>query len=103
MKRTALAAKNSKSSGSSPSARRPRRGDAVKFVLYLSEDQGDLRRATLYRLIPDAGARKDGLLRVIDDSGEDYLYPADLFAPLSVPSDVAARLGQPERRVRSSR
>ena len=33
----------------------------------------------------DARAEQDGMLRVVDESGEDYLYPARLFVPLSVP------------------
>ena len=33
----------------------------------------------IYRVIPDADAAQDGDLRVIDESGEDYLYPADYF------------------------
>ena len=33
----------------------------------------------VYRVLPDKDAEKDGDLRVIDESGEDYLYPADYF------------------------
>lgn len=33
----------------------------------------------LYRLVPDADAEREGDLRVIDESGEDYLYPAEYF------------------------
>ena len=39
----------------------------------------------IYRHLPDARAEQDDLLRVIDESGEDYLYPSHLFAPISVP------------------
>ncbi len=39
----------------------------------------------VYRAIPDAGAAKHGLVRVIDESGEDYLYPGDYFLPIEVP------------------
>ena len=42
----------------------------------------------VYRVIPDAGAAKDGDLRVIDESGEDYLYPATWFAVVKVPRAV---------------
>ena len=42
----------------------------------------------VYRVIPDAGAAKDGDLRVIDESGEDYLYPAAWFAVVKVPRAV---------------
>lgn len=38
----------------------------------------------LYRVLPDADAAKDGDLRVIDESGEDYLYPANYFLLVSL-------------------
>ena len=46
----------------------------------------------LYRMIDDPTASKRGLIRVIDESGEDYLYPKRLFAPVDLPSSVARRL-----------
>ena len=49
-----------------------------------------LERRKIYLSIPDARAEKLGQLRVIDESGEDYLYPKESF--------VAARLPQPVRR-----
>ena len=39
----------------------------------------------LYRVIPDATAAKLRQIRVIDESGEDYLYPASYFVPLDLP------------------
>ena len=42
------------------------------------------------RLKPDAEALTHGLLRVIDESGEDYLYPAKYFVPIEVPRAAAA-------------
>jgi hypothetical protein len=38
----------------------------------------------LYRVVPDAKAADDGDIRVVDESGEDYLYPASRFAPVRV-------------------
>jgi hypothetical protein len=35
-------------------------------------------------VIPDAHVEKDGLLRVVDESGEDYLYPQGCFARVSL-------------------
>ena len=46
----------------------------------------------LYRTIPDADAAANGLVRVVDESGEDYLYPQSMFAPLSLPAGVIERL-----------
>lgn len=39
----------------------------------------------IYRVVPDPDARKRGLLRVIDESGEDYLFPEKLFVAIEVP------------------
>jgi len=39
----------------------------------------------LYRVVPDASAGKLRQIRVIDESGEDYLYPASYFVPLQLP------------------
>src|SRR5215470_10490209 len=39
----------------------------------------------IYEILPDAKAAKHGLVRVIDESGEDYLYPADYFVPIELP------------------
>ena len=42
----------------------------------------------IYRAIPDEEAALDGSIRVIDESGEDYLYPSSYFAPIQVPQIV---------------
>lgn len=45
----------------------------------------------LYPVIDDPGAAERGLMRVIDESGEDYLYPRRLFAAVGLPVAVARR------------
>ena len=40
----------------------------------------------IYRLLPDDEAAMDGDVRVIDESGEDYLYPADYFVFVKLPT-----------------
>ena len=42
----------------------------------------------IYSCIPDSRAERDGLVRVVDESGEDYLYPASYFVPIQVPEAV---------------
>lgn len=42
----------------------------------------------IYRLLEDAAAERKGLVRVIDESGEDYLYPERFFIPIEVPPAV---------------
>jgi hypothetical protein len=57
-----------------------------RFVLCIrNEGCEDLEPRKLYQVIPDEAAAEDGLLRVIDESGEDYLYPRDLFVPIELP------------------
>jgi len=47
-----------------------------------------LERRKLYALLPDVEAATKGLLRVIDESGEDYLYPAGMFYKVELPVAV---------------
>jgi hypothetical protein len=45
----------------------------------------DLSAGMLYRVLPDDAAAGESLVRVIDDSGEDYLYPSQRFVIVEVP------------------
>jgi hypothetical protein len=45
----------------------------------------DLSRGSHYRVIEDDRAKADGFLRIVDNSGEDYLYPAAFFRLVRVP------------------
>lgn len=42
----------------------------------------------IYLVVEDARAEEHGLIRVIDESGEDYLYPAEYFAAIELPQAV---------------
>lgn len=42
----------------------------------------------IYIALPDPNAAKQGLLRVIDESGEDYLFPATYFVPVRLPQSA---------------
>src|SRR5450631_4376092 len=46
----------------------------------------------IYRVISDEHAAEDGDIRVVDESGEDYLYPAKWFAELKLPQEVQESL-----------
>ena len=61
-----------------------------KFVICVenSEYPASLELHKIYRLIPDKEAQADGDMRVIDESGEDYLFPADYFIPIDLPQTV---------------
>ena len=50
--------------------------------------QGSLELRKIYQAIPDSGAARHRLLRVIDESGEDYIYPRDFFLPIELPKAV---------------
>ncbi len=51
-----------------------------------------LERRKLYQVLPDAQAEQHGLLRVVDESGEDYLYPAAYFLAVELPQQVQQAL-----------
>ena len=57
-----------------------------------NEGAEDLEIRKVYQILPDARAAKDGYLRVIDESGEDYLYPADYFVPVELPREAQRAL-----------
>lgn len=48
-----------------------------------------LERRKIYVALPDAEAKRSGFVRVIDESGEDYLYPMSLFAEIRLTPQVA--------------
>ena len=50
------------------------------------------RSGSFYRFIPDEEAEVEGLIRVIDESGEDYAYDTERFHPISVPAVVEKAL-----------
>jgi hypothetical protein len=45
----------------------------------------------IYQVKPDPQAAKRGLCRVVDESGEDYLYPKKLFAAVDLPSALSKK------------
>jgi hypothetical protein len=77
----------------------PKRKKHVEFVICVANERyDDLQAWKVYRVLPDVKAAEVGCLRVIDESGEDYLYPTDRFAAVDLPRDVRERLlGVPTR------
>ena len=57
---------------------------AIRFLVCVRNDgyPESLELRKLYRVIPDSKANKINFVRVIDESGEDYLYPKSFFAPV---------------------
>lgn len=72
----------------------------TEFVVCLrNEGAEDLDLHKLYAVVPDPTAASQGMLRVIDESGEDYLYPGEYFAPVEVSDEIARKLRpRPARR-----
>ena len=50
------------------------------------EESLELRK--IYEILEDATAEKHNMLRVIDEEGEDYLYPRDWFIPIDLPLNI---------------
>ena len=46
----------------------------------------------IYHVVPDEDAAADGDIRIVDESGEDYLYPDSYFVPIKVPPKVEKSL-----------
>jgi hypothetical protein len=92
MKRTASAKKSS--SARSTSTRRRKAALARRFVVCVRNDgyEASLERNKIYPALPDEEAERDGDLRIIDESGEDYLFSADRFVAIEVPAAVRASI-----------
>lgn len=63
---------------------------SAHFVVCLNNEgyKASLEVGKLYRFIPDKEAEVEGLIRVVDESGEDYAFAADRFHPVKLPSTV---------------
>ena len=59
----------------------------LRFAICISDGGyiNDLKVRTVYQVLSDESAAKSNYIRVIDETGEDYLYPAHLFVPIEVP------------------
>ena len=64
-----------------------RRAENGSFVVCISNQRyrASLLVRRIYRRRPDPEAGRRGLVRVVDESGEDYLYPARLFVAIELP------------------
>ncbi len=65
-------------------------GGRRQFVICVDNDgyPASLERWKVYRALPDREGNAHGLLRVMDESGEDYLYEKTRFRPIELPSNV---------------
>ncbi len=63
---------------------------ATQYVICLGNKgyAASLELRKLYQVLPDKAGSKHNQVRVIDESGEDYLYPQDYFVPVRLPQTV---------------
>ncbi len=65
-----------------------------KFLLCVNNEgyEASLEMRKLYENIPDKEAERHGQLRIIDESGEDYLFPASYFAPVKLLAETKNKI-----------
>ena len=92
MKHTASARKNSSARGTSTRSRKS--SAARQFAVCVDNDgyEVSLERNKIYVVLPDKHAENDGDLRVVDESGEDYLYHKDRFVFVDFPPAVRKKI-----------
>jgi hypothetical protein len=64
------------------------------FVVCINNDDysASLEARKIYEMLPDEDAARHGQLRIIDESGEDYLYPESFFMSIELPTLLEERL-----------
>jgi len=72
-------------------------GTGHSYVVCVDNDgyEVSLEKHKIYRALPDQAASLDEDLRIVDESGEDYLYPSARFVPIAVPAEVERSLAAP--------
>jgi hypothetical protein len=93
MRRMASARKSSNVRDTSTRSRKTR-GAEQRFVVCVRNRgyEASLERNKIYAVVPDEDAERDGDVRVIDESGEDYLFSANRFVAIEVPTAVRASI-----------
>jgi len=66
------------------------KSDTQRYVLCISNEKysASLESRKIYQCVPDTRAEAHGQIRVIDESGEDYLYPQEFFLPIEIPEEA---------------
>ena len=72
-----------------------------QFVMCVENESNpaSLELLKVYRTLPDAEAQRQKWLRVIDESGEDYLYPKDYFVPVELSPSARKRIAEVVERI----
>ncbi|MBI3923813.1 MAG: hypothetical protein HY318_20495 [Armatimonadetes bacterium] len=67
-----------------------KREEESRFVVCVCNEgyPASLEVRKIYQVVPDTDATGHRYLRVVDESGEDYVYPAHFFVPISLPQSL---------------
>ena len=70
------------------------RSSTHRFVICIRNDDypASLETRRIYEVLSDPGASKQGKIRIVDESGEDCLYPEDYFISVKLPKAVEKAL-----------
>lgn len=68
------------------------KGNQIFALCIGNRDCEDLEIRKIYQVLPDDDAEKEGYIRVIDESGEDYLYPQAYFILVQLPREAQEAL-----------
>jgi hypothetical protein len=70
-------------------------GRSETFAVCIRNDEYEesLELRKIYEVLADASAARVGMMRVIDEEGEDYLYPRAWFLPIELPPNIEAAFG----------
>jgi len=69
------------------------RKNQKRYVICIRNDNcEDLAVRKVYAVVPDPKSEAAGLVRIVDESGEDYLYPTDHFLPIDLPQPIERAL-----------
>lgn len=62
----------------------------AKYVVCVANEGNpvSLTLRRVYKVIPDEKAEKRKMIRLVDDTGEDYLFPASCFVPVQIPEEA---------------
>ena len=76
----------------------------INYVICIrAEESADIEVRKVYEILPDELAAKRGYVRVVDESGEDYLYPKDCFAPVHLAEETVRALTSPSATKRANK
>jgi hypothetical protein len=62
-----------------------KKSESIFALCVKNDDCEDIEVRKIYKMIPDKRASQEGYLRIVDESGEDYLYPESYFLIIDLP------------------